>query len=106
MNLRSRLTGIATGDQAMFVRARAFEAAAAFPDIRADGGHRAVAAAASASAAPLCLRAARRHLRAAAGSGTACCAPSLLMWRLRLAYFFGADPAALARRYGYVPRDG
>ena len=25
----------------------------------------------------------------------------LLMWRLRLAYFFGADPAALARRYGY-----
>ena len=25
----------------------------------------------------------------------------LLMWRLRLAYFFGADPAELARRYGY-----
>ena len=25
----------------------------------------------------------------------------LLMWRLRLAYFFGADPARLARRYGY-----
>ena len=25
----------------------------------------------------------------------------LLMWRLRLAYFFGADPATLARRYGY-----
>jgi hypothetical protein len=25
----------------------------------------------------------------------------LLMWRLRLAYFFGADPQALARRYGY-----
>jgi hypothetical protein len=23
----------------------------------------------------------------------------LLMWWLRLAYFFGADPAALARRY-------
>ena len=30
----------------------------------------------------------------------------LLMWRLRLAYFLGADPAQLARRYGYVPRDG
>jgi hypothetical protein len=26
----------------------------------------------------------------------------LLMWRLRLAYFFGADPARLAQRYGYV----
>jgi hypothetical protein len=25
----------------------------------------------------------------------------LLMWRLRLAYFFGADPSALAKRYGY-----
>ena len=25
----------------------------------------------------------------------------LLMWRLRLSYFFGADPALLARRYGY-----
>jgi hypothetical protein len=25
----------------------------------------------------------------------------VLMWRLRLAYFLGADPKALARRYGY-----
>jgi hypothetical protein len=25
----------------------------------------------------------------------------LLMWRLRLAYFLGADPKALARQYGY-----
>jgi hypothetical protein len=25
----------------------------------------------------------------------------LLMWRLRLAYFLGADPAKLARAYGY-----
>jgi hypothetical protein len=24
-----------------------------------------------------------------------------LMWRLRLAFFFGADPKELARRYGY-----
>ena len=26
----------------------------------------------------------------------------LLMWRLRLAYFFGADPNELARLYGYA----
>jgi hypothetical protein len=26
----------------------------------------------------------------------------LLMWRLRLAYFFGTDPVRLARDYGYV----
>jgi hypothetical protein len=25
----------------------------------------------------------------------------VLMWRLRLSYFFGADPKELARRYGY-----
>ena len=26
----------------------------------------------------------------------------LLMWRLRLAYFFGADPKRLAQTYGYA----
>jgi hypothetical protein len=29
----------------------------------------------------------------------------LLMWRLRLAHNFGAEPARLARRYGYAPHD-
>jgi glycosyltransferase involved in cell wall biosynthesis len=28
----------------------------------------------------------------------------LLMWSLRLRFFFGADPADLAREYGYAPR--
>ncbi len=28
----------------------------------------------------------------------------LLMWRLRLAFFFGGDPKTLARHYGYVPK--
>jgi hypothetical protein len=28
----------------------------------------------------------------------------LLMWRLRAAYFLGADPRELAIRYGYKPR--
>jgi hypothetical protein len=27
-----------------------------------------------------------------------------LMWRLRAAYFVGADPRQLAIRYGYKPR--
>jgi hypothetical protein len=30
----------------------------------------------------------------------------VLMWRLRLAYVLGVAPATLARRYGYVPRQG
>ena len=29
----------------------------------------------------------------------------LLMWRLQLAYFRGADPADLAASYGYAPRN-
>jgi hypothetical protein len=29
----------------------------------------------------------------------------VLMWRLRLGYFLGAEPALLARRYGYAPRE-
>jgi hypothetical protein len=29
----------------------------------------------------------------------------LTMWRLRAAWRLGADPAALARRYGYRPRE-
>ena len=33
MNWRSRITGIATGDQAMFVTRAAFDAAGGFPDI-------------------------------------------------------------------------
>jgi hypothetical protein len=28
-----------------------------------------------------------------------------LMWRLRTAYFLGADPALLAIHYGYQPHD-
>jgi hypothetical protein len=29
----------------------------------------------------------------------------VLMWRLRAAFFRGADPATLARAYGYAPRE-
>ncbi|MGA2566969.1 MAG: glycosyl transferase, partial [Pseudolabrys sp.] len=28
----------------------------------------------------------------------------LLMWKLRLAYYFGADPVRLAQTYGYAER--
>ena len=45
MNTRSRLTGIATGDQAMFVTRAAFEARRRLSAHRADGGRGAVGAA-------------------------------------------------------------
>jgi len=103
MNLRSRLTGIATGDQAIFVTRQAFAAAGAFPYIplmedivfsrRLKG-----------RGAPICLRhhvlTSGRRWRKHGVLRTI-----LLMWRLRLAFFFGANPDWLAQRYGYGPRD-
>jgi rSAM/selenodomain-associated transferase 2 len=99
MNLRSRLTGIATGDQAMFVRRDAFQAAGGFAaiplmeDIELCKRLRRVSR-------PLCLRervvtSGRRWEKDGVLNTV------VLMWRLRLAYFLGADPKALARRYGY-----
>jgi rSAM/selenodomain-associated transferase 2 len=103
MNLRSRLTGIATGDQAMFVRREAFDAAGGFPAIALmeDIG---LCSALKQIAPCTCLKArvitSARRWKARGPMRTL-----LLMWWLRAAYFFGADPEHLAVRYGYRPRD-
>ena len=97
MNVRSRLTGIATGDQALFATRCLFERAGGFPpqplleDI-------AFCQAAKRVAAPLCLRA-RVTTSGRRWAGQGLVRTVVLMWRLRLAYFFGADPARLATRY-------
>ena len=101
MNLRSRLTGIATGDQAMFVRRDAFDAAGRFPEIPLMEDI-ALSRALKRLSRPVCLRAkvrtsGRRWDRNGALRTIA------LMWWLRLSYFLGADPARLAVRYGYGP---
>jgi rSAM/selenodomain-associated transferase 2 len=97
MNLRSRLTGIATGDQAIFVTRAAFDAVGGFPEI-ALMEDITLARNLKRVSSPLCLRArvttsGRRWERRGVVRTMA------LMWRLRLAYFFGADPRDLARRY-------
>ncbi|MGZ5079984.1 MAG: TIGR04283 family arsenosugar biosynthesis glycosyltransferase [Usitatibacter sp.] len=97
MNARSRLTGIATGDQAMFVRRAAFEAVGGFPEIPLMEDV-ALSKKLRRRSAPLCLRervltSGRRWDRHGA------LRTILLMWRLRLAYALGADPHRLARRY-------
>lgn len=100
MNLRSRLTGIATGDQAMFVTRAAFDAAGGFPPI-ALMEDVALSARLKRSGLPLCLRArvttSGRRWRKHGVLRTI-----LLMWKLRLAYFCGADPIRLAEAYGYA----
>lgn len=97
MNLRSRLTGIATGDQAIFASREAFEQAGRFPAI------------ALMEDVALCARLKR-------GGRPACLAQKVvtsgrrweqrgvwrtifLMWRLRLQYLAGAAPAKLADLY-------
>ncbi len=94
MNLRSRLTGIATGDQAMFVRRAEFPG---FPEI-ALMEDVALSKTLKRSGRPACLRAtvltSGRRWESRGVLRTI-----LLMWRLRLLYFLGVRPEVLARRY-------
>lgn len=102
MNWRSRLTGIATGDQAIFVRREAFERIGGYPDLPLMEDI-ALSAALAGKSPPACLR------NAVVTSGRrwerhGVLRTILLMWWLRAAFFFGADPRQLAQRYGYRPR--
>ncbi len=98
MNLRSRLTGIATGDQAMFVSRGLFFEAGGFPEqpLMEDI---ALSARLRRHRRPLCLRqrvitSSRRWERNGILHTIG------LMWWLRLAWWLGAEPSGLARRYG------
>lgn len=106
MNWRSRLTGIATGDQAIFVRRDVFKAIGAYDDV------------------PL-MEDVLLSNKLKKYSRPLCLQPSVvsssrrweqhgivrtvwLMWCLRLAFFLGAEPSALHRQYYphyYPPED-
>lgn len=102
MNLRSRATGIATGDQAMFMTRTAYDASGGVPDI-ALMEDIALSKRLKRLGRPACLRAkvttsGRRWQRHGVVRTI------LLMWSLRLLYWAGASPDPLARWYGYRPR--
>ena len=102
MNLRSRWTGIATGDQALFVRHDLFRQIGGFPDLPLMEDI-AMSRALKRHGPPACLKdrvttSARRWERHGVWRTI------VLMWHLRAAYFLGADPRQLAIRYGYRPR--
>ena len=99
MNLRSRLTGIATGDQAIFVSGAAFRAAGGYPDIPLMEDI-ALSNALKRLGRPACLAACvttsgRRWEKHGVWRTI------VFMWWLRLRYFFGANPVGLAKEYGY-----
>jgi len=97
MNWRSRLTGIATGDQAIFITRIAFAGLGGFAPLPLmediDFSRRAKRLSMPLALRDRVLTSARRWQRHGVWRTVA------LMWWLRLAYFFGADPGALARRY-------
>ena len=97
INLRSRLTGIATGDQAIFVTREAFEAVGGFPDLPLMEDI-AISGRLKRLCRPYCIA------TPAVTSGrrwehNGVIRTILLMWRLRLSYYLGAEPALLAELY-------
>ncbi len=101
MNLRSRLTGIATGDMGLFVTRTAFRAAGGFPEQRLmediEISRRLKRFGKPAALKGPAITSGRRWDRQGA------LRTILFMWRLRLAYWLGASPEMLAQRYGYGP---
>jgi len=98
MNLRSRLTGIATGDQAIFISKDLFEKAGGFPDqcLMEDIE---ISKKLKKYQSPVSLRetlmtSSRRW------EENGILKTILLMWTLRAAYFFGVPVDKLCLRYG------
>lgn len=97
MNWRSRLSGIATGDQALFVRRDTFESAGGFPDqplmedIELSRRLRAIAR-------PACLRA-RVKTSGRRWDSRGAWPTIVLMWRLRWRYWRGVPADELAKAY-------
>jgi rSAM/selenodomain-associated transferase 2 len=97
MNLRSRLTGVSTGDQGLFVTRTLFEAAGKFPQIPLMEDV-AFTKQLKRYGAPLNLRH-RMQVSGRRWEKHGVWRTMLLMWRLRLQYWLGADPRELAQHY-------
>ncbi len=97
MNFRSRMTGIATGDQCIFVRKSVFDAVGGFPHIPLMEDIE-LSKALKKISAPACLRervttSARRWQKHGVWRTI------FLMWWLRFAYWVGVSPVRLATWY-------
>lgn len=97
MNWRSRMTGICTGDQGLFVERSLFEHIGAFPDqpLMEDIS---ISKKLKRHSAPLCLSA-KLTASSRRWEKQGIWRTMVLMWRLRLAYFLGAEPGRLAEIY-------
>jgi rSAM/selenodomain-associated transferase 2 len=97
MNHRSRLSGIATGDQGIFVTREAFIAASGFPD-QALMEDVAFSTRMLKTSKPFCV-ASRISTSGRRWEKHGVWRTIILMWRLRWNYYRGADPSQLHRLY-------
>ena len=97
MNLRSRLTGVCTGDQGLFVERRLFVRVGGYPQIELMEDI-ALSKRLRRSARPVAL-AARVSTSGRRWEKRGVLRTILLMWWLRLRYFLGTSPARLQRIY-------
>lgn len=102
MNLRSQITGICTGDQAIFVRRQTFVEIDGFPDIPLMEDI-ALSKTLRRRSPPACISA-RVTTSGRRWETRGVLRTILLMWHLRFDYWRGVDPHELAIRYGYRPR--
>jgi rSAM/selenodomain-associated transferase 2/rSAM/selenodomain-associated transferase 1 len=98
MNLRSRVTGIATGDQGMFVTRALFAQAGGFPELPLMEDVALSRRLRDLAGRPACL-AARVVTSGRRWEARGPWRTILLMARLRFDFWRGVDPAELARRY-------
>jgi rSAM/selenodomain-associated transferase 2 len=98
VNWRSRWSGIATGDQAVFVRRTAYEAVGGFPAIPLMEDV-ALARSLRRRSRPACL-ALRVETSGRRWESRGVLRTIALMWWLRFLFWAGRDAAALSRRYG------
>lgn len=100
MNRRSRLTGIATGDQAIFVRRQIFEQMGGFPDIPLMEDiefSRRLKRQGPTAALTDCVTTSFRRWEKTGPFRTI-----LLMWTLRFLYWLGVNPTRLKHFYGAI----
>jgi rSAM/selenodomain-associated transferase 2/rSAM/selenodomain-associated transferase 1 len=98
MNLRSRLTGIATGDQGIFVTRALFDRVGGYPDQPLMEDIELSRRLKRAGGPPLCL-CTRIVTSARRWEQHGLARTVLAMWRLRFAYWRGAEPTRLVLRY-------
>lgn len=97
INLRSRVSGVATGDQGIFVRASVFRRLGGFPDLPLMEDV-ALSKSLRRIVSPVCLRT-RVTTSSRRWEKHGVMRTVLLMWWLRMLYFLGVSPARLHEMY-------